>query len=430
MKVSNLELKYLNAIADTVDSFLKSKNKTIPANHELFQIIARCLSHVTPGMEFHPYLVNMSSDKDAFIVAIYPDMEELEKKSVTLLDYMNEGKTDAFLKEWADIKNWNIEIDSRLLTKGSPLCVDDGNQFVAILCHELGHVMAESPLRLMKNYVHQKKTYDKIGSMIISKNPLVRKFALPMFVHTLQFKVILRKNDNVKEEIRADHYVPDEYREDLISYFDNHILSNPDRSNIIVSQEDFDNEQNTSIVFSREVIHMIKRRREVLKTSIKAQYDNGSSKYMTDMVTKIGKTAMGYDPVKDETNTVYESSMLRMFDMDVEECLTEGIALIESATVTPRDISILQVQAEDIKTVDQKLFVVHTIYDYLEILQEQKEKLLKKSSNPDIFEKTGFPQDAQIKILNDILATVMKKNVSDVGDRYGIFVKYPKGYEG
>lgn len=430
MKVSNLELKYLSAIADSVDSFLKSKNKTISANHELFPIMARCLAHVTPGMEFHPYLVNMPSDKDSFIVSIYPDMDELDRKSVTLLQYMNEGKTEEFLKEWADIKKWCVEIDSRLLTKGSSLCVDDGNQFVAILCHELGHVMGESPLRLMQNYIYQKKTYDKVGAMIISKNPLVRKFALPMFVHTLQFKLILRKFDSVKDEIRADHYVPNEYREDLISYFENHILQHPDRSKLVVTKEDFDNEQNTSIVFSREVIHMIKRRRDALKTSIKAQYDHGDSKYMKDMVSKIGKVAMGYDPEKNETNTVYESSMLRVFDMNVEECVVEYTSMMESANVTARDISILQVQAEDIKTVDQKLFVVHTIYDYLEILYDQKEKLMKKSGSSEVLTKHGYPQDAQIKILNDILEDVMKKKVSDVGDRYGIFIKYPKGYEG
>ena len=46
-----------------------------------------------------------------------------------------------------------IAVDFRLLTKGQSICVDDGNQFVAILCHELGHVTFENPKRLLENYM-------------------------------------------------------------------------------------------------------------------------------------------------------------------------------------------------------------------------------------------------------------------------------------
>lgn len=432
MKVSSTELKFLDTIASSVDSYLKSKNKTINNEHELFRIIARSLPHLTPGMEFNVYIRQVHNlNEDPFIMAIYPDLEELDIKSKSLIELMNEGKTQEFLKEWAEIKKWAVEIDSRILTKGNPLCVDDGRQFVAIMCHELGHALGGNPLKLIENYIYQQKVSNKIGDMIISKNPMIRKFALPMFVHTLQFKIILKHGaSNLKEEIRADHYIPNEYREDFISYIEHHILPNPAVSQIVVSGKEFDNEQTVSIKFSKEVIGMMKHRRDVLKNSIKAQYDKGNSEYMKNMVTKIGKSSMGYDPETGETNAVFEGSMLRCLEMDVQEYTTSAQSMLEAASVTARDISILQVQAEDINTVDQKLFVVHTIYDYLEILQTQREKLLKKSSNPELLLQKGCPQDAQIKALNDILDKVMKKDVSNVGDRYGIFVKYPKGYEG
>ena len=111
------------------------------------------------------------------------------------------------------------------------------------------------------------------------------------------------------------------------------------------------------------------------------------------------------------------------------ECTAQATAMLENASVTPRDISILSIQVDDINTVDQKLFVVHTIYDYLEILQAQKEKILKKY-NGNSPEKATISQDAMIGQLNEILQRVMKIDVSNVGDRYGIFIKYPKGYEG
>ena len=425
-----MEIKYLSAISDTVNIFLRSKNKTITNNHELIKVIQRCLPHITPGMEFNPYFVNVNSNDNPFILGIYPDLNELDSRSKTMLTYMQEGKTKEFLNEWASIKKWHIEIDANLLTKGHRLCVDDGDQFVALLCHEVGHAMSENPLSLMENYVYSKKVASTIDNMIMSKNPLVRKLALPMYVHTLQFKIILKNANSLKEELAADHYVPDEYRGALISYIENHILNSPDQSKIIVSKQDFDNEQLTSIKFSKEAVSLMRKRKEALKNSMKAQYSTSGSEYMKSLVHRIGKLAMGYDPEKDETNAVYEASAMRSLERDVEECTNSAIALIEATDVTPRDISILQVQADDIKTVDQKLFVVHTIYDYIEILEAQRAKMIKKSSNPDALIQHGLPQDEKIKTLYKIRDDVMKINVSDVGDRYGIFVKYPKGYEG
>lgn len=425
-----MELKYLSLISDTVNTFLKSKNKKITNNDELIKVIRRCLPHITPGMEFNPYFVDVDSSDNPFILGIYPDINEVEAKSNIMLEYMQQGKTKEFLNEWANIKKWHIEIDSNLLTKGHRLCVDDGDQFVALLCHEVGHAMVENPLSLMENYVYSRKIASTIDNMIMSKNPLVRKLALPMYVHTLQFKIVVKNSDMLHEEVAADHYIPDEYRGALISYIDNHILNSPDQSNIIVSKQDFDNEQLTAIKFSRESVSMMRKRKEALKRSMKVQYSNSNSSYMKNLVHRIGQVVMGYDPEKDETNVVYENSAIRCLERDVEECTKYGAALFEATDVTPRDISILQVQAEDIKTVDQKLFVIHTIYDYIEILEAQKAKTAKKISNPDMLRTATAPQDEKIKTLYAIRDNVMKINVSDVGDRYGIFVKYPKGYEG
>lgn len=428
MKVSNSELGYLKSIEDCVNIYLKSPSPKLSKQHAIFRIMERALVHVVPDTRFHVILSDGKTDAP-FIMGIFPDVKELNAKAETLLTYMEEGRTEQYMKEWASIKDWIVEVDSRILTKGNPICVDDGEQFVAILCHEVGHVLGGNALSLIENYAYQKRVYTKAEKMILSKNPLIRKFALPMFVCTSQFRLVWRNtNGNLKDEIRADHYIPDEYREAMISYVENHILTNPVRSQLVTTKEDFDNDQKTSIAFSKECIRMMGRRRDVLKNSIKAQYDKGNSEYMSDMVSSIGKEAMGYDPEKDETNLIYENCVMRSLTADVTECTIKATSLLEATSVTPRDISILRVQADDISTVDQKLFIVHTIYDYLEALQAQKEKILKKQGADS--SKAAFVQDAQIKELNEILQKVMKIDVSGVGDRYGIFIKYPKGYEG
>lgn len=428
MKISNTELGYLKSVEECVDMYLKSKKPRPHREHEIFRVLERALTHIVPDARFHVICSETKTD-NPFIMGVYPDPKELNAKAETLLTYMEEGKSEQFMKEWASIKDWIVEVDARILTKGNPICVDDGAQFVAIVCHEIGHVLGGNALSLIENYARQKRMYSKAERMILSKNPLVRKFALPMFVCTSQFRLIWKNaNGGVRDEIRADHYIPDEYREAMVSYVENHVLPYPVRTQLITTKSDFDTDQQTSIAFSNESIRMMNRRRDVLKNSIKAQYDKGNSKYMSDLVADIGKNAMGYDPEKDETNAVYERTALDRLKRDVQYCTEAATALLEGASVTPRDIAILRVQVDDIDTVDQKLFIVHTIYDYMEILQAQKEKILKKQSGDPA--KATMLQDAQLKELNEILQKVMKIDVSGVGDRYGIFIKYPKGYEG
>ena len=428
MKVSNMELDYLRSIEDSVNMYLKSKAPTPSPNHEMIRTTERCLTHIIPDAKFKVIISCKPSTGVPFVMGVYPDMKELNGKADTLLTFMEEGRTEQFMKEWASIKNWVIEVDQRILTKDNPICLDDGAQFVALLCHEIGHVLGGNALGLIENYARQKKMYSRAERMIFSKSPLIRKFTIPIFVCTSQFRLILRNgNSNVRDEIRADHYIPNEYREAMISYVENHIINSPVQGQMIATKDTFDNDQQVSIAFSKECIRMMKHRRDVLKNSIKAQYDKGSSKYMSDMVADIGKEVMGYDPEEDETNFIHENAAMESIERVIDDCTKQARQLLETTSVTPRDISILRVQVDDISTVDQKLFIVHTIYDYIEALQAQKEKILRK--NPESTKAT-MVQDAQIEELNDILKRVMKVDVSGVGDRYGVFVKYPKGYEG
>lgn len=432
MQLSNTEVKYLQTIANMVDEYLKSKAPVIRENHQLFSVIDRCLPHITRGKRFHTTLVDVTTSKNPFIMRVFPDTEELYNKSEALFTAMNSGKSEEFFNAYEGIMSYHIEIDSRVLTKGHSLCVDDGNQFVAILCHEIGHVLFDNPRRLLENYMMQAHIMSKAAALMMNKNPIVRKLCLPMFLATARFKFIMsRAGESTRNEIAADAYVPPEFREDLITYFDNHILNSPERSSFVVTKEDYDNWLKTHCVFSNNVITNIKSRRKVLKSGFEQQYKTEESPYLKKFVKWLGNSAIGYDVEADLTNEVYESSVMRCFEADETECTNKATMILESSDVTSRDIAILQVQAEDITTTEQKLFIVHTIYDYLETLQDKKDKILKKNKgNVDEASKYTKGYDAQIVQLNDILKRVMSVDVSGDNRRYGVFVKYPKGYEG
>lgn len=359
-------------------------------------------------------------------------MVELDNNSERLFTAMNEGKSIDFFNAWDGIKTWHVEIDERVLNKDSSLCVDDGNQFAAILCHELGHATFDSPRRILENHVMMRQTYDKASAMMLSKNVLVRKLCLPMFLCATSFKLIITdKGQTFENELRADSFVPNELREDLVAYFDNHIINSPERSRFCVSAAEHNNKIKTTCTFSKNVIQNIKLRRSVLKNGFKQQYEIDESPYLKKFVKWLGKSSLGYAIDEDQTNTVYESSVIRVFEADEKEVAAKATAMLEQADVSARDISILQVQIDDINSSDQKLFVVHTIYDYLEILQSKKAKILKKyNGNVSEAKKYTGTYDQQIDQLNAMLKRVLAIDTSGEGRRYGLYIKYPKGYEG
>lgn len=432
MDKSGNEIKYLDSMADMVDEYLKSKAPVMSPNHQLFEYTRRCLPRIVPGKTFEVGLVTISVTKNPFIMRIYPDATELNNVAEELFTAMNSGKSQEFFKAWSGIKKYHIEIDERLFMKNSSLCVDDGRQFVGILCHELGHATYEDPKTLLETYMTVRYVYDKTGVMMMNKNPLVRKLCLPMFLATSTFKLVIKKSRNsARDEIMADSFVPVEYREDLIAYFDNHILNNVEVSKFVTTEEEYKNDQKTNCTFSRNVINNIKTRRKILKSGFKAQYDTEESPYLKAFVKNLGSDALGYDVEADLTNTVYENYVISCFERDEAEFSRKSAAVLEVADVTPRDISILQIQAQDVDTSEKKLFVVHTIYDYLETLQAKKEKILKKCKG-DIDDAKRFTSqyDSQIEQLNSILKQVMNVDTSGADRKYGLFIKYPKGYEG
>ena len=93
----------------------------------------------------------------------------------------------------------------------------------------------------------------------------------------------------------------------------------------------------------------------------------------------------------------------------------------------------LEVEAESIETTDDKLWIIQTIYDYLEAISEQQAKRYKKMGNgkpskADIDQMMA--NDARVDRLNKLRAKVMATKVHDMEDHYGVFVRYPRGYEG
>lgn len=429
-KLSPSEMAQLKVIEDAVNAYLRSKQNQ-PAyasgiNNTLAMVIPRTLMPTKKVT-----IVWNSTAKRPFVMSITPDISELYEKSEKISKLLNNPKSNNMdiVKAWSEITQWYLEIDTRVLNKGSRLCVDDGAQFVALLCHEIGHVMVENPMRLMRNYMERSLQFSTMEKLILSNSKLVRAIMLPMFTHTLQFMVVVKgKHDAKQREIAADMYVPDEYKGALVSYIDNHLLNSPASSNLVIDEVDFDKEQNLGISLSKESIEMLRDRRDMLNKQIQNQYNApDSSTFHKKLMMFIGRNLTGYNPDDDRYITGVKSMMESAYNREYEQMKTESQRILtEAARITSRDLDILEIKVDNIHSPEDKMYLMHKTYDYIEAVNSETEKKAKKSKDVP----SELIVDNRIERLNSIREKILATKVSGSGDRYGVFVKYPEGYEG
>lgn len=426
MKLSSQEIAYLDVIRDTVNDFLQSKQMD-PKRSSIAKAVERNLSRCTPGMTIHTEWVDT---RDAYVAAIYPDIRELNDKSDKLMGILLDPKAKSadYLEAWCSIKNWYLNLDPRICTKGNPLCVDDGEQFVAIICHELGHVMTRDPMEFLVNFKEEKNRIDRMTMMALHKSPIVRKLVLPIFVATSSFVVVLQDpNRHGELEYMADSYVPEEYSGAMVSYMENHVLNTVDRTHLIKSESQYDNDQKTAIVFSHQALELMTKRRNVLRGRLRSASVAAPNAYMKEMVNFISKGIAGYDAATDVENPVEESRIVRYLNDQLATC-EAMIPILEAHKVTERDLTLLSIDIDGIESTDDKLYCIQTIYDYIDdVTQETKKRL--KGIKDEKYITSELSKDSRLIVLNKMRDQVINTKIKEP-DQYGVFVKYPKGYEG
>lgn len=429
--LSKTEQSHINGIIQEVNLYLQRKST--------IERILRIMRLSVPKVLLPTKNVNIilnTSNRNPFIMSITPDINELDKIQETLIDILNDPKyrTMDFVRNWCEINTWTLEIDHFILDLHSPLCVEDGEQFVAILFHEIGHVMTENPMALVYNYklnLAKFTIFEKVALTEYRSSIIRKRLYIPMFLHTLPFQILIRNNrKTMMDEIRADSYIPDEYKGAFVSYIEHHVLNHPSKTYLIVDESEFKSNQKIGINFTKETINMLDTRMDILKRQLQAQYNSPESTNAVKQALKFICDAIGFNVITESTNLNTEYRVKNQCRAICEQCHTKATQVLESTKVTDKDLIILEVQSEDITTVDDKLYMIHRIYDYIESITAEKDKLEKASKKhaPSVTEMKML--DDKLKYLMKLRSKVMDTEVSSSEGRYGLFIKYPKGYEG
>ena len=393
----------------------------------LLQSTENHLGRITNGkIRFRVYEVK-STSQYPFIMSVFPDVDELEEKAEKLVRVLNEGNASKFKEEWNSLEKWTIEVDSRFTSPLSEIRFKTGAEYVGILCHELGHIMHTHPMFLCATYNTNKAQY-KVFEKVIMNKPIISLLFLPMFVCASGFKMVICKPSHDIDEIAADMLVPDAYKPALMDYMQYNVLNKP-YNGLIMTKEEFKNEQEIGVRFSRNAVSLMKKRRNVLKLHLSTQYKMSESPYFKSICKVTSKIVTGENFETNKLDLTKDRYLTESFERNWEIAEKEATTILEAINVSERNIVLLSVDIDNMKTPEDKAFIINTIYDYLDALQYQKEKKAKRFKDVDKI-PADSTVDMKIKQLRELEKKVMNTPVSRNGDSYGVFVKYPEGYEG
>lgn len=441
--MSKSEVTILRIIADEVDKILRSKNSITIPNLSLTKTLERYLPELTMGKDIE-VIWDTTRPMEPYIMAMYPDPEELHKKSKELFDILVDAdgikgkpsRQDAYKRsmgytdKWMEIQHWQLYIDIRLIDRESAISVASGDQFSAILAHEIGHVMNGDPAQLLQTYRENLYQQSKLERMLLSNNFFVRKIALPVFVNTLQFRVVLNKADSAAEELAADGYIPEEFRGAMVDYVTNRLLKTTAGSRVVITREEYKAEHRMAIKYHRSTIILLTKRRDILKRRLDAQYNSPAiNPYLKNLVKFCAAGVTGFKP-EDGTENLLEESTFATSALESVHRTEVDMSMMEGTKVTDRDLTMLELDIDDIKNSDDKLWCIQTIYDYIEAIEKEQEKKNRLASKKGVALPKELTKDPRLDRLWKMRNKVTAMKVSDTGPVYGVFVQYPKGYEG
>lgn len=378
-------------------------------NEKIFKSMKLALNNMTTD-KCTDIFIGKDSRKILFGMSVYLSDIQLEKMAKEIIS--NKTTTKEFTKEFINTPlEYVIEIDPKILKHG--VYNFTPGELTAMLLHELGHVTADTDFYNSLKDAYTSALY-KIKAIENPDYKISEKDVNLGMIYILSSiqDTHIKNMKNIDNEKIADRFAMEMgYHKELISAIDK--FNRISVSN--VSRDD-----NTVIIErNAETIMKINNAFDIRKSYVITLLDseaklNGSS-YATGLIDKI------------------KTKMKRMVFMEAapvfpELIINEGFItkfFMNPIKVSQSDIDDLKIQLEMMEDYDDKSLLVYKCHKRINQLNDAKKKL---STNDRDYDYNMKCIDAYIKQINSILSEALKRKIEN--KTYGVFIKYPKGYEG
>ena len=96
-------------------------------------------------------------------------------------------------------------------------------------------------------------------------------------------------------------------------------------------------------------------------------------------------------------------------------------------TVSQQDIDLIRVEAENIESPDDKVYLLKSLYKYIDLVEAALEML----DDPKTALKVKQKKSELLRLQENLQETreyIMRYRIQP--EQYGLFIKYPRGFEG
>lgn len=374
-------------------------------------------------------------------VNIFPTLNTMDLMVGDIVEH--EKSSIEIEKFWAENDIWHIEIDSVLLYDMS--LGANPAEITAVMLHEIGHVVFSSDIpRILHSIFRHKMSGLNYQMRMLFKNKKIRKLLNIAIVDACSTKNFMMSEC---AESDADKFVSFyDYGTKLDSFIHKMIVRYGNENiNKTVAEVNKDVEifVNWTILNIRE----LEFRKTQLKDALKVEMLKNPSSFIKKIVQDVYNTFFGEvtDRYRQLLSEQYMSVPTDKYaELQAEQNFSRFVTKVvaEAASgknmfdkngklkkISQSDIDVLYVESDNIKTVDDKIYLLDKAYNYIEMVNTALDYLA--TGEREMTSRVTQSKNTLISMRNQleqIRLTILSTKI--IEKEWGTFVRMPKGYEG
>lgn len=371
-------------------------------------------------LKFNISIINNDGNQ-FFGMNIFPTTSTMDSIINSILN--DKSKADTAVELWQKNDTWYLEMDSILLydtqLNANP------SEIVAVLLHEIGHIVYSNSIPQRVNKV-MKYT---VMTLEYSVKHLIQFHRVRQLFQTVIIEACSSKNfhyTNTDTERIADQFVVKMGYAHELDNFIGKLITTQGNGKVNRPDSEMDDDVRTFVKWSVENISELEYRKTRLKQSLQNELLRNPSKFVRTVFDNIRRSFFGSDADS------YKALVIEQYLVaDCKKIVRESILDIfdnigKIKKISQSDIDFLALNVEKIDNNDDKIYVLDLLYDKLDLVNLALTYIGQgKQDKVSQSKQTLQGYHAQLEKLRQRVLTLQLPD-----KQYGVFIKYPKGYEG
>lgn len=392
--------------------------------------IARILKRIF-NIETKFSIIDRTGQSPFFGFNLFPTFEDIKDISVKVLS----NSADDIIDIWQNIDDWYVEIDSNILYNSSKQF--NAKEIATLLLYRIEQVVFNYELpEKVTMIVRQALTSLDYRSNAVARSAICRDLYIIPFLTAAGY-VNYTRDLPVDSMLRATPESEQRYRVAFNKILTNFgMLETVDRN-----ATEFEHTLNYVLLMIFESINDMKYSTRTLRFNVKKYVDGLLSNYVKAVMKKIFikfTNVNGKVPALEASNP----KMKEMQEKIAEQHIVEQVQAIYESTkiiqefidkhgfvkkVDNKEIDIIRIEISDMETSDDKIFLIERVYKFLSIVNYSLSLL----DDPELGKRVRVSKSMlqkQKSELEELRQTILEAKIAP--KKYGLYVKYPVGYEG